>query len=135
MIQEAVRSLLVAEVKVSQLVGNRIYGPGPSGLLPQNAAMPAVSISRLPGAAQPMHLKGRGIRPVRLQIDSWAATGDEAWKLARAVDGRLVGFAGLVDDCEINVITQAGGPGDFPEPDLGLHRVTADYFVSTAEAA
>jgi hypothetical protein len=135
-IQEAIRSVLLAEVTVSTLVGQRIYGPGSNGLLPQKPTMPAISLSRPPGPSQPITLDGyKSIRPVRLQLDSWAETGDEAWTLARAVDARLNGFSGVVGSQKVNLVTQAIAPGEFPEPDLDLHRVTADYFVHGVEAA
>lgn len=98
------------------LVGDRIY----AHVLPDGVAMPAISFSRVSTVAQ-NHLTGHGgLDLVRVQVDSWAATYDEAKSVAAEVRQRMqnAGFKGLM----------ANEFDDF-EPDTKRYRVSTDYTV------
>src|SRR3990172_7436377 len=76
------------------LVGDRIY----AHVLPDGVAMPAVTFGR--ASTVPMNrLAGWGGRDlVRVQVDAWAATYDEARGVAAEVRQRMqdAGFKGLL---------------------------------------
>lgn len=98
------------------LVGGRVY----SHVLPDGTDMPAITYSRV-STESFNALDGWGGKDlVRTQVDSWAATYDEARRVAAEVRQRMqdAGFKGLmVNDFD-----------DF-EPDTERYRVSADYMV------
>jgi hypothetical protein len=98
------------------LVAGRVY----AHVLPDDSAMPAVTYARVSTVSH-NHLTGWGGRDlVRMQVDSWAATYDEARRVAAEVRQLMesAGFKGLM----------ANDWDDF-EPDTGRYRVSADYMV------
>lgn len=97
-------------------VGDRIY----AHVLPDGAAMPAVTFGRASTVAMNA-LDGWGGRDlVRIQVDSWATTYDDAMNVAAEVRQRMqdAGFKGLL----------ANEWDDF-EADTERFRVSADYMV------
>jgi|SRR3990172_9241347 len=98
------------------LVGDRIF----AHVLPDGVAMPAVTFVRASTTAQ-NHLGGHGgLDLVRVQIDSWATTYDEAKSVAAEVRQRMqaAGFKGLMTN-----------EWDDFEPDTERYRVSTDYMV------
>lgn len=98
------------------LVGDRIY----AHVLPDGAEMPAVTFGRVSTVAM-NNLQGHGgLDLVRMQIDAWATTYDEAKSVAAEVRQRMqeAGFKGLM----------ANEFDDF-EPDTQRFRVSTDYMV------
>jgi len=99
------------------LAGDRIY----AHILPDGTAFPAISFQRVSTAAV-NNLAGHALRDlVRIQVDVWARTYDEAKTVAAEVRQRMqeaAGFKGLM----------ANEWDDF-EPDTELFRVSGDYMV------
>ena len=98
------------------LAGDRIY----AHVLPDGTAFPAISFQRVSTAAV-NNLAGHALRDlVRIQVDAWATTYDEAKSVAAEVRQRMqtAGFKGLM----------ANEFDDF-EPDTELFRVSGDYMV------
>jgi hypothetical protein len=98
------------------LVGDRIY----AHVLPDGASMPAVTYGRVSTVAA-NHLGGHGgLDLVRVQIDCWAETYDEAKSVASGV--RV-----LVQAAPLNGLL-ANEFEDY-EPDTERYRVSSDYTV------
>lgn len=89
-IRTALRGFLLADATVASIVGTRIY----PRVLPQGVRDPAVVYNRVSMLGD-HHMQGAsGLVEVRMQLDAWAETGDEAYELASAVKGRLDGYRG-----------------------------------------
>ncbi len=121
----AIRKVLAADPSVAALVGDRIAPPP----VVQASTMPAVTYQRI-STVEPVDLDGMpGLCRIRLQVDCWAPTQDAAEELAEAVKAKLRGFSGTVEGRSIKGVF-VDGENDAPyEPDVKLHRVSADYLV------
>lgn len=128
MVEEAVRALLVADPAVSALVSARVY-PAP---LPQSPALPALSYQRISATRTRSQEGPSGRARCRFQVDAWASTYDDARQLAAATRRALDGFRGVVAGVELQEV-QLATDRDLYEPDVKLHRVSADYFVAHEE--
>lgn len=125
MILEALRRLVLDDPAVAALT-DRAY---PSGVLPQNPTLPAltfllVSENRPKASPQgPLQLC-----EARFQIDAWAARSVAAYELAEAVRKKIDGYRGPAGDEVIQSITSETGR-DFYESEAKQHRVSRDYMV------
>lgn len=100
LIDEAVRSILLADTAVYSLVGTRIYPLE----LPLRCTLPAISYSK------PSNVCKRVTRNPRFQIDCWDKYGNftEVQNLALAVESALDGYRGIVNGITIEGIYPAG---------------------------
>lgn len=131
-VEHALRAALLGSPAIVALVGDRI-GPEP---LPQKPALPAITYRLVSGVRWTGRGKPLGLARPRIQIDSWAADYNQVKALAAAVQGALCpedGLSGTFAGVEVDVITPAG-ERDLYEPDTGLRRVSADFFVSHKES-
>lgn len=122
--EAAFRAALLAVPAVAALGPARVSW----GAVPQGAALPAVSITRISGA-EGMTMRGRdGLTEARVQVDAWADDYEAALAIARAVERtlhghragglRLVAHAGTRDD-------RAGGSNEAGRP----YRQSMDFIV------
>lgn len=131
-VEYALRAALLGTPAVVALVSDRI-GPEP---LPQKPAMPAITYQLVSGVRWTGRAKPLGLARPRIQIDCWAVDYSQVKALAAAVQSALCpehGLSGVFAGVEIDVITPAG-ERDIYEPDTGLRRVSADFFVSHKES-
>lgn len=130
MIAKGLRDILVADSAVSGLLVDRVYPGG----LPQGGGFPAVSISMVSGGGIPT-IEGRGLtRTVRMQVDCWAETPDDADALAKAVRIALDGYIGPLDEDHAQAVLLANEQA-FEEPEVDLHQVALDFMVTVQEPA
>ena len=101
---------------LKNLVSNRCYPL----LMPQDPTLPAIVFSRVASIAQNKLDSGASIDQVRIQIDCYASTYDEAKTLSASVRSAMeeADFKGTL---QIDV--------DFYEPDLKIYRVVMDFYV------
>jgi hypothetical protein len=90
MIEEALRSIIIADEDVTALIGDRCYGVK----MPQSPTLPLAVMTRVssdPG----YHLSAQtNISMARIQIDSWGASLSEARDLAEAVRLAISAYRG-----------------------------------------
>lgn len=118
LIGEAVRSILLANAKVSSIVGSRIFPLE----LPLTCYFPAISY------IFPSEKFKRVARPTRLQINCWAEDYTECENLKNAVEGALDGYSGTVSGIKIEGIFPIS-PYDRPIDETGLFHVVYDFNV------
>jgi hypothetical protein len=132
-IEEAIRTLLLADATVAGLVATRVY----SGVMPQRATFPLVTLQKIDKLSDLTMDGVRGRNRVRLQVDCWADSHDGLRALADAVNGDdsqstrgpLHGFAGAVGDERFKLIRLLVERSTEYEPDTKLYRVGADYML------
>lgn len=89
-IRGPLRGFLLADSAIAALVEARVY----PRVLPQGIRAPSLVYNRI-SAIGDHHMEGpSGLATVRMQIDAWATTADEAAELAAAVKWRLDGYRG-----------------------------------------
>jgi hypothetical protein len=97
-IRGALRERLLGDSTISTLVGaTRIY-PGivPQGISQIGTSQPSL-VQNLITEQTDYHMAGpSGLVSMRVQIDAWAKTPDEAVNLANRVKDRLSGFSGTI---------------------------------------
>jgi hypothetical protein len=122
-VRPALRTLLLADTTVSNLVGgSRIY----PGVLPQGQRSPSLVYNRISGVF-PFELDGSGgIVQNLIQIDAIADSSDTASNLANAVHDALNGFRGTVATVEFKGIFQTN-ERDIFDSAVQLHRVSRDF--------
>jgi hypothetical protein len=98
------------------LAGGNVY----AHVLPDDTGMPAVTYSRVSTSSMNALGGWSGRDLVRIQVDSWATTYDEARRVAAEVRQ-------LMQDADFKGLMQ----NDFDdfEPDTQRYRVSADYMV------
>jgi len=122
-IEEALRYSILADNSV-RAITTRCY----AAELPQNPVFPLILFFRVTGASD-VHLGGvSGIAHVRFQIEAWAETYAAAKELARAIRGAINTKIFRVDSVSLNSIV-IQSERDYYEPDVGTHRIIADYMV------
>ena len=89
-IRTSLRGYLLADTGVAALVGTRIY----PRVLPQGVRDPAIVYNRVSMLGDHHMLGASGLVEVRMQIDAWADTADDAYDLAVAVKERIDGYRG-----------------------------------------
>lgn len=89
--EEAITALLLADARLSQLVGNQVHW----GRLPQGAKADAyVVLQVISGAPDYTMARRSGLEGNRVQIDGYAKTALAAKAVANAVTAVLEGFRG-----------------------------------------
>lgn len=111
----AVRSRLLQDATITQLVGTRIY---PS-VLPQPPAFPSITIQVVGSNTVLSHQGYSGLLSDLVQIDAYSKTQVEADALARRIRNMIDGWRGTA--------AQVTSPGAF-------RRTAATYFDQDAEA-
>jgi hypothetical protein len=111
-------SLLSSDVNITAIVSARIYPV----TLPQGAALPALTYSRISTTPEYTHDGAEGIARARVQIDCWAERHATALSLAQAVLGALVGATDMGVSFFENEV-------DLYEPERGIYHRVLDMIV------
>jgi len=121
---EAVRTLLVADSAVLALVGQRITPL----VLPQTEVLPAVTYQEI-STAPYNQLGGRSkASQVRLQVNVFAKSYQEAFNISKAILDVLESYSGVSAALQINYISYAG-KRDLYEEDSRLYHIASDYSI------
>ncbi|MDD4521685.1 MAG: DUF3168 domain-containing protein [Methanosarcina sp.] len=118
LIDEAVRSILLANPAVYSMVGSRIYPIQ----LPLECVFPALSYLF---PSDPFQRVARG---ARLQVDCWAEDPEECKNLKITVEKALDGYAGIVNTVNIEGIFPIS-PYDTAPDDSGVFHIPYDFKV------
>jgi hypothetical protein len=139
-LRPALRAYLLADATVSAAVGSSRIHPT---ILPQGTNGPAVPavVYNVISEVTDHHMAGAsGLVMVRMQVDAYAATPNEADSLSRAIKDRIDGVSGAwaygTDSPQDSVTVQ----GVFAEtartdyqPDAKLYRSSRDYLIHFEE--
>lgn len=122
-IRPALRSLLLSDSTVSQMVGGtRIYPLQ----VPQGIVDPSIVYTRVSEGGN-YHMAGDSrVYETRMQIDAWANGASLSDQLARAAFDVLSGFKGVQDGVEIQGIFMIDGREDY-DGVTKMFRKTYDY--------
>jgi hypothetical protein len=137
-IRAALRERLLGDSTINTLVGGvRIY-PGivPQGINQAAASQPAL-VQNLITEQTDYHMAGAsGLVSMRVQIDAWAKTPDEAVDLANRAKDRLSGFSGTISWGDTTPQSSVSIQGIFAEnarddyDDLAkMHRRGRDFII------
>ncbi len=118
LIDEAIRSILLADTVVYGTVGTRIFPIQ----LPLDCIFPAISYSF------PSDPYKRVARPARLQVDCWAEDVMECKNLKLAVEHALDGYAGIVNSVNIEGIFPISSY-DLSPDETGIYHIPYDFKV------
>lgn len=127
MIGAGLRTLLINDSGVSNLIGSRMYPVR----LPQSPTVPAIVYMAITGQRFHNTEGSSGLSGPRIQIDCWAATFSETQSLALAVRKVLDGYRGAAGDDTIQGAF-FDSERDFFEADAGvsgLYRTSMDFFI------
>lgn len=135
-IRPALRAFVLADAGISDIVGGeRIYPL----VLPQGVRAPSLVYSRVSGLGD-HHMQGAsGLARPRLQLDAWAASADDAARLADLVKGRLDGYRGpmTVPGSPAETVHVRGVFFESEREDYDgtaeMFRVSRDYLIWWAE--
>jgi hypothetical protein len=123
-IESILRSILVADPDVAEIIGTRAYQMH----LPREPTFPAVTyqmVSRVQDALT-------GIVQSRMQYTCMAGSWKAAAELADAVRCALHGYRGVQDGARIEYIQYAGQHDDYDET-TGIHWIPVDMIVTYLE--
>lgn len=118
MIEAAVRSILLADPTVYEIVGTRIQ-PAPLSL---QCTYPAISYLKVSNPYS------RVAGHPRIQIDCWSKDWTECQTLAKAVETALDGYSGTVNGVNIEKIIPINSQ-DFYDNETKLYNVPCDFFI------
>jgi hypothetical protein len=134
-IRGPLRGFLLDDSAVATLVSTRIY----PRVLPQGTRDPSLVYNRI-SVLGDHHMQGAsGLVAVRMQIDAWADTADQAYDLAAAVKYRLDGYRGAMSsvDSPPQVVDVQGvffqTARDDVDADRKLFRESWDYMLHYGE--
>lgn len=135
------RSFLLADADISDLVGTRIHPL----TLPQNPTLPAITFQWISGTRSHHYQGPDGLSRPRIQFDCYASTYLEMEELSEALRARMDGFSGIIGDLETLSVQGIffDSERDFYEDGAdqgtgsgaGLYRRSVDYFVNYTEEA
>lgn len=136
-IRVGLRAYLLGSGAIAALVGQRVYPIK----LPQGITASSIVYTKISGLGD-HHMQGpSGLARNRVQVDSWAATGDAATALALLVKERLDGFHGSMlwgSNSPQASVTVRGiffdNENEFYDDTAKLYRASQDYFVWYAES-
>lgn len=129
-IKVALRTYLLSQSKVTQLVGDRIYAT----VIPQNATYPCVSVSTVSEATvKQMSGYSSGLADARIQLDCWAENEDAAFQVADLIRNYLDGYSGTVANIQLDSVTYID-KNETVEPqgdgsDIPISRISVDYRI------
>jgi hypothetical protein len=116
-LETSIFSTLTGASAVSAIVGTRVYPL----VLPQKAALPAISYLRVSGA-QELSLSGHsGLESPRIQIDCWATTYAQAKALSAAVQAAMLASSAF----KVGSVSDR----DLFEDETNVFRVSIDFSV------
>lgn len=102
---------------VSTIVGSRVYPL----VIPQGAALPAVTYTRISGPLEMSLSGGAGLESVRVQIDAWSTTYASAKSLAAAIRAAMLAATAF----KVASVSDR----DLFEDETSVFRVSADFTV------
>lgn len=130
MIEDNLRTYILADSNISNLVAARIYPLK----LPQRPTVPAVTYQRISGERMHSMSGATGLAGPRIQFDCWDTTYLSSKNLADLLRKRIDGFAGTVDSEVIEGIFMDTEREFFEDGDLlKLYRISMDFFVFYTE--
>ncbi len=118
MIESLIRSLLLASVSVSALVGTRIYPL----VLPKDCPLPATDYRLVGGSASPT-FDTTGPQRRRLEVNCWSDVYGDAVTLRKAVVDSLNGFR------QGSITIQFLQLQDFFDDELLQYRATVEFYI------
>ena len=124
MIEQDLRTYLLAQAPVSALIGTRIFPLR----LPQGVTLPAVTYQRISGVPVISHDGASDLARARIQVDCWAASYAAMAGLAMAIRTALSGYRGPMGNngaTAARVINQI----DLSEPEPALWRRMIDVAI------
>lgn len=138
MIEAGLHEQLAADAGVSAIAADRIFPVVlPETMLNPDTTVPAAMTYQVISKV-PMYTLSDGVVLVtaRVQLSCWASTYGSAKSLLAAVDAALDEFSGaLPDGTEVQNAWRDNGSRDDYDKTSRLYSVSADYFVTYAEAA
>jgi hypothetical protein len=93
--------------------------------LPQKSALPAITYQRISTVRGYAHDGDELLLTVRMQVDCWAATPDDADTLAEAVTGALSGYS---DDYAQRI--EVADDREFGEEEVDIGRRIVDLLIT-----
>lgn len=134
-IRGPLRGFLLEDSTIATLVGTRIYPK----VLPQGRRDTSLVYNRISMVGD-HHMQGAsGLVSVRMQLDAWAETADQAYELAAAVKYRIDGYRGPMSSVESppQVVDVQGvffqTARDDVDADRHLFRESWDYMLHYGE--
>lgn len=123
-------SLFNSNLRTTTLLAERIYPV----LLPQDAALPAMSYTVISDLPIYSHHGPVGIRLARVQVDIWSLVSyEEAATIAEAVDMALSGYRGVAAGVKFVAILNTGGNQSNFDIATGLWHRMLEYRVNYGE--
>ncbi len=124
MIEEGLRTFLLAQTTVAALVADRIYGL----LRPVAAVLPNIMLQRSGTTRQVLFCGTNPLVDANIQLDCFAMDSEQVWGVAQACRRALIDFTGLMGATYVDHCTLAN---ELPlvDPDPGVIRVTQLYNV------
>lgn len=124
-LRTSLRARLLANTDLSAMVGgSRVYPVH----LPQAATYPAVTYQKISDVTEPNLGEASRIRTARIQLDTWADTPADAWKLADHIRTQVDGFQGTVSGVRF-AASMVDSETDLYEEAIEKFRVTVDYEI------
>lgn len=124
-IRTALRSFLLEDSTLTIAVGGeRIYPV----VLPQGVTAPSIVYNRISGLGDHTIQAPTGLAQVRMQIDAYAQTQNDADTLSRLIKERLDGYAGLMGDVTVQGVFYDTMRDDYQD-DVKLFRVSQDFMI------
>lgn len=131
--EKAFVALLLGSDALVALIDDRVYPV----TRPQGSPSPCVVYNGFAPEQVMTTRAAANLSGKRVQVTAYAKTYPDAKAIEKAVNARLIGFAGVVDGVEFQGIFENGGAGDGFEhaaPDR-LFKVSTDYLVWAAVAS
>lgn len=123
-LEEALVSALEGHAGLSALIGSRIYPL----MIPQGAALPAVTYQRVSGERIHAMVDDPGLASPRIQVDAWGSTYASAKAVAAQVIDCLQRWSGTAE----TVVVQDSyfqGDQDIYDPETERWQVSMDFIV------
>jgi Protein of unknown function (DUF3168) len=118
-------SLLTADAGISALIGTRVYPV----VLPENPTLPALLYKFVGGQSDPT-LDTSGEQKLRLELDCYGASFDDASALRDAVTAALNGYQGTLSDGTFLQNAWRLSPGvDFFEDEPRQYRCMVEFYL------
>lgn len=133
-VQSAIYTRLSGEVRITNLVGTRIY----PNVAPLSAVKPYITFFII-SEEHEHHMGGAsGLAHPTVQFDIWADSNQDAEAIAEQIRDVCDGYRGTVDSVNIRRMhlesRQTGITAPLDGSDAAVHRVTVDYSMSVLES-
>jgi hypothetical protein len=120
MIESTLYSIITADPGITALIGTRAYPV----ILPTDPTLPAITYKLIGGSSRPT-MDTSGMQQLRLEVDCWGATYNDAVTLRAAVFNALSEYF----DPVANVYIQAIMPRDLFDSALLKFRAMYEFYV------